>query len=112
MRHEITADVHRVHEVRHAELARERLPPGVHVDADDHVRADHARTLHDVETDPAQSEHDDIGARLDPGRIDHRTDAGRDAAADVADLLEWRVFANLRHGNFGEHGEVGEGRAP
>ena len=54
------------------------------------------RALHDVEADAAQAEHDDVGAGLDLRRVDHRADAGGDAAADVADLVERRVVADLR----------------
>ena len=38
-------------------------------------------------------------------------DAGGDAAADVADLVEGRVLAHFRDGDLRQHGEVGEGRA-
>src|SRR5215472_15067260 len=48
MRHQIAADLGRIDEVRHAEFLRERLAPGVDVDADDHVGPDHAAALNDV----------------------------------------------------------------
>ena len=72
------------------------LRAGIEIDADDHVGADQAGALDHVEADAAEAEHDDIGARLDLGRVDHRADAGRHAAADVADLVERRVLADLR----------------
>ena len=40
-----------------------------------------------------------------------RADAGGDAAADVADLVERRVLAHLGERDLGQHGEIGEGRA-
>ena len=43
--------------------------------------------------------------------VDHRADAGGDAAADVADLVERRVLADLRHRDLRQHGEIREGRA-
>src|ERR1051325_10979974 len=46
----------RIDEMRHAELAAERLARRVEVDAHDHVGADHARALHDIEADAAQAE--------------------------------------------------------
>jgi hypothetical protein len=52
--------------------------------------------LDDVEADAAESEHDAFRARLDLGGVEHRPDAGGDAAADVADLVERRVVADLR----------------
>ena len=100
-----------VEEVGHAELAAPFLAAGIDVDADDPVRADQLRALDDVEADAAEAEHDDIGARLDLGGVDHRADAGGDAAADVAAGLERRVLADLRDRDLGQHGEVREGRA-
>ena len=73
-------------------LRGQRLARRVDVDADDHVGAGHARALHDVEADAAEAEHDDVRAGLDLRGVDHRADAGRDAAADVADLVERRVL--------------------
>ena len=84
---------------------------GIEIDADDHVGADQARALHDVQPDAAQAEHHDVGARLDLGGVDHRADARGDAAADVADLVERRIGADLRQRDLGQHGEVREGRA-
>ena len=84
---------------------------GIEVDADDLVGADHARALDHVEADAAEPEHDDIGARPDFRGVDDGADAGRDAAADVADLVERRVLAHLGERDLGQHGEVREGRA-
>ena len=92
-------------------FARQRLARRVDVDADDHVGAGHARALHDVEADAAEPEHDDVGARLDLRGVDHRADAGGDAAADVADLVERRVLADLRERDLRQHGVVRERRA-
>src|SRR3546814_14460067 len=60
---------------------------GVEVDAHDHVGAGQPGALDDVEADAAQPEHDDVRPRLDLGRPDDRADAGRHAAADVADQI-------------------------
>src|SRR6202163_2075427 len=95
----------------HVELARERFARRVEVDTDNHVGAGHAGALDDIEPDAAEPEHYDIGSRLDLGGVDHRADACSDAATDVADLVEGCIVANLRQGDFGEDGEVGEGRA-
>ena len=64
----------------------------------------------DVEADAAEAEHDDVGARLDLGGVDHGADAGGDAAADVADLVERRVLADLRDRDLRHDGEVRERR--
>jgi hypothetical protein len=100
-----------IDEVGHAELAAERLALGVEIDADDHVGADQARALHDVQPDAAQAEHHDVGAGLDLGGVDYRADAGSDAAADVADLVERRVGPDLGQRDLGQHRVVREGRA-
>src|SRR5882672_1651142 len=101
VRDEIAAGVLRIDEVRHAELRAERLALRIEIDADDPVCAGEARALDDVQADAAQPEHHDVRAGLDLGGVDHRADAGGDAAADVADLLEGRILADLRHGDLG-----------
>ena len=83
----------------------------IEVDADDLVGADHARALDDVEPDAAEAEHRDVGAGPHLGGVDHGADAGGHAAADVADLVERRVLADLRQRDLRQHGEVREGRA-
>ncbi len=98
-----------VDEVRHAELARHGFARGVDVHADDPVGAHHLRALDHVQTDAAKPEHHHVGAGLDLGREQHRANAGGDAAADVADLVERRVLADLRHRDLGRHGVVAEG---
>ena len=69
------------------------------------------RALDDVEPDAAEPEHDDVGARRHLGGVDHRADARRHPAADVAALVERRVLADLCHRDLRQHGEVREGRA-
>ncbi len=95
----------------HAELLGQRLAPGVDVDPDDLVGAGEPRALDHVEADAAEPEHHHVGAGFDLRRVDDRADAGGDAAADVADLVEGRVLADLGHGDFRQHRVVGEGRA-
>ena len=107
---EIALDFGRVDKVSEPEFPGERLPSRVEVDPDYHVGADHAAALDDIEPDPTEAEDDDIGPRLDLGRVDHRADAGRNPAADVADFVEGRVLADLRHRDLGQDREVREGR--
>src|SRR5213079_3226363 len=52
----------------------------------------------------------DVGARLDFGGVDDGADPGRDAAADVADLVERRVLADLRDRDLGQDSKIREGR--
>src|SRR5262249_43484676 len=111
IRHELRlGHVFRIDEVRHAELLRESLLAGVDIHADDHVRTRHARALNHIQPDTAETEYNDIGARLDLGGIDHRADTRCYATPDVAHLVEGRVLADLRERNLGHHRVVGESR--
>src|SRR3979490_910021 len=62
IRHEVALHLARVDEMRHAELLGQRPPARVEVDPDDHVGADHAAALHDIEADAAKAEPDAAGA--------------------------------------------------
>src|SRR5579864_7409479 len=109
---EIARHVLRIDEMRHAEVFGERTARRVDVDADDHVGTGETRALHDIETDAAQAEDDDVGAGLHLRRVDDRADARGDAAADVADLVKGCVLADLREGDLRHHRVIGEGRRP
>ena len=110
MRNDIAVDLLRIDEMRHAESPRHGLAFRIDVDADDHIGAHHLRALNDIEPNAAKPEDDDIGARFHLGRIDHRADARRHAAADVADLVERRVLADLRQRDFRQHRVIRESR--
>src|SRR5882724_3792357 len=111
MGHEVATDLLGIDEMGHAEALAPLLLAVVDIDPDDHVGAGEPEPLDHVEPDAAKPEHDRLGAGLDLGGVDHRADAGRHPAADVADLVERRVLADLGDGDLGQHGEVGEGRA-
>src|SRR5262252_6386186 len=112
VRDQIAADLFRIDEVRHAEALAPLLLGVVDVDADDHVRAGEPQPLDDIEADAAETEHDALRAGLHLGGIEDGADAGGDAAADVADLVERGVLANLGDRDLRQHGEVREcGRA-
>src|ERR1700691_311360 len=109
--HQIALDFLGVDEVREPELARQRFALVVQVDADDLVGTGHLGALNDIQADAAEAEHHHVRARFDLGGPDHRADAGRDAAADVEDLVERGILAHLRQRNLRHHGVVGECRA-
>ncbi len=111
MRDQVLATVLRVDEVRHAELAAELPRAGLRSTPTIMLAPTMPRALHDVEADAAEAEHHDVGAGLDLGGVDHGADARRHAAADVADLVERRVWRILRQRDLGQHGVVREGRA-
>src|SRR3990167_194195 len=96
--------------MRHAESAAPFFLGVVDVDADDHVRPRYPRALQHVEADAAKSEHDDILAGPHLRRVDHGADAGGDAAADIAGLVERRVLADFRDRDLRQYGKVREGR--
>ena len=110
MRDEVTLNLLRVDEMRHSEFFGHFPPLWIEIDADDHVGPGHTGALDDVEPDAAEAENDDVGAGLDLGGIDHRSNPGGDPAADIADLVERRVLADLCHRNLGQHREVRESR--
>src|SRR5882672_8588481 len=57
VRHHVLAfELLGIDEVGHAEFAAQRLALGIEVDTDEHVGADQARALHDVQPDAAQAE--------------------------------------------------------
>src|SRR5580704_6927041 len=107
---EVTLNLLRVDEMRHPEFFGHFSPLRIEIDADDHVGPGQTGTLDHVEPDAAEAENDDLGAWLDLGRIDHRPDPGGDPAADIANLFERRVLADLCDGDLGQHREVREGR--
>ena len=96
--------------MRHAEALAPFLLGVVDVDADDHVGAGEPQPLDDVEPDAAQPEHHALGAGLHLGGVEDGADAGRYAAADVADLVERGVLANLGDRDLGQHREIRERR--
>src|SRR5437868_6563506 len=63
----------------------------------------HARALNHIQPNAAEAEHHHARARLDFRGVDHRADAGGNAAADVTRLIERRVFPDFRHRDFGQH---------
>src|SRR5918993_4377265 len=107
----VPAGLVRVDVVGHAEAARHLGLGRVEVDADDLVGPDHPRPLDDVEADAPQAEDGDIGAGPDFRGVDHGADAGRDAAANVADLLERSVRAHLGERDLRKNRVIGECRA-
>ncbi len=94
----------------HAEFLGNRLSTRIEINTDDHVGTGHPSALDDIEPDAAKAENDDIGARLDAGRVDDGADAGRHAATDVTNLIERRVRSDFGKGYFRHHGEISEGR--
>jgi len=82
--------------------ARPKPTVGIEVDADDHLGADEAAPLDDVQANAAETEYNAFGAGFDLCGIDHGADPGRDAAADVTHLIERRVLADFRDRDFGQ----------
>src|SRR5208282_4617543 len=111
VRDQIVLQLFRVDEVGQPELAPQCLARRVEIDAHDHPGTGHARALNHVEPDATKPEHHDVGAWLDLGGVDDRADSSRNAAPDVADLVERRVLANLGDRDLGQDGEVGKSRA-
>ena len=96
--------------MRHAEFACHCFACRIQIDADDLVCTDHACSLDHVQADTAETEHDDIRARFYFGREQDSADAGGDAAADVANLVEGCIFTNFRERDFWYDDVVGKSR--
>src|SRR5262245_3937117 len=109
MRYQIAADLFRVDEVRHPEALAPLLLAVVDVDADDHVSTCKPQPLNDIEANAAEPKHDALRTRLHLGGIEDSADAGGNAAADIADLVEGSVLANLGNRDLGQGREVREG---
>jgi hypothetical protein len=61
-----------------------------------------------VQADATKPKHHALRARLHLGGVEHGADASGDAAADVADLIEGGVLADLGYCDLGQHGEIRE----
>ena len=85
----------RVDGVGGAELAGQLELRLEHVDGDDLAGAGDGGALDAVEADAAAPDHGDGGAGLDLGGVEHRADAGGDAAADQRGPVERHVLADL-----------------
>ena len=94
--------VGRVDEVRGAERAREVELGRVDVDGDDPAGLGHHRALDHGQADAAEAEHGHAGPGLDLRGVEHRADAGGDAAAEQADLVERRRRVHLGGGDLGD----------
>ena len=79
----------RAEPLRHREFAFEL------VDRDDLARAGDPRALDCREADAARAEHRDGRAGLDFGGVQHRADAGGDAASDQRGAIERDVLADF-----------------
>src|SRR5262245_23107555 len=90
----------------HPETLAPLLLRRVDVDADDHVSAGKPQALDDIEPNAAEPEHDTGRAGLHLGRVENGADPPSDAAADVADLVEGSVLANLCESDLGQNGEI------
>ena len=108
---ERAADLARVDEVGRAERLRHLELVGVDVDGEDAAGLGHHRALDRRQADAAEAEHGDGRARFDLGGVEHRADAGGDAAAEQADLVERRGGVDLGERDFRHHGVFGKGRA-
>ena len=103
-------DLTRIYKVRHAELGRQLDFVRVEINTNNAARAHQFGALNDVQANAAQSEHRNGGTGLDFHRKRNGANPGGHTAADVTNLVEGRVFSHFCHGDFGQHGEVREGR--
>src|ERR1039458_7149456 len=109
VRHHITFNFLGIHEVRQAELSSQRFARRIEIDTDDLVGARHLGALNDVQANAAQTKHDHVGAHFYLGRKDHCSNAGRDTAPYVADLVERGIRAHFGQRDLRHNGVIGKG---
>ena len=99
----------RVDEIGGTELSGQGFLGRVGVDGNDAFRLGHHGTLNHRQADATEAEHSHGRAGFDFGGVEDRADTGGHAAAQQADLVQWRFLAHLGQGNFRHHGVLGEG---
>ena len=111
VRHEIAPHLLRIHEVRHAELSASASRPGLRSTPTIMLAPTMRAPWITLRPMPPRPKTTTLAPGSHLGGVDHRADAGGDAAADVADLVERRVLADLRDRDLRQHREVRERRA-
>src|SRR5262249_46163308 len=101
--HQIALHVGWIDEMRHPEFFCDGAAIGIEIHAHDHFCADKTQARYHVEANSAEAKHDAACSGFYLGGVHHRADTGGDAASDVADLLERRVLADLRHRDLRQH---------
>src|SRR6478736_4169682 len=80
----------------------------IQVDGDDARGLCHDGALDDRQSDAAHAEYGNRSSRPNLGRVEHRADAGRDAAAQQADLVQRRLRVDFRERNLRQDRVLGE----
>ena len=101
----------RVHEIGHAKRVPISILLVVQINANDLIGTRKAQPLNHVQADAAQTKDNRAAADLDLGGVDHRANARGDAATDITDFVERRVFAHFGQRDFRHNRVIGEGRA-
>ena len=110
MRDQIARHFRRVHEIGHAETGGHIKLAVVQVHANDLISPGKPQALDHVQPDPAQTKDNRAAADLDLGGVDDSADARGDTAANIADLVERRILADLGQRDFRQNGVIGKGR--
>jgi len=91
-----------------AEAPGELELPRIRVDCEDRTRARDARALHDVEPDATAPDHGHRFTGTHVGDVEHRPEAGGDAATGEADHVEWDRAVDHDDLVGSEHRDLGE----
>src|SRR5471030_114841 len=105
-----TVEVFRVHAIGCTQLLGDLEFGRVDVDGNDPRSLGFNRADHRRQTDAAEAENGDGITRFHLGSVEHRADVGGNTAVQHADFFQWRFFRNFSHGDFRQHGVLGEGR--
>ncbi len=98
-----------VDEISHTKMFTQLRFLRVEIDTNNTGRANHARALNDIQANASQAKHGDRRARLNLHGEGNRANAGCDAAADIANLIEGCILAYLGDSYFGQYREVRKG---
>ena len=92
--------------MRHAKFFAPGFFAVIHINANNHPRANHAKPLNHIQPDTAKPKNHRNAAQFSLGRIDHRANAGCNAAADIANLVKWRGLIHLGKRNFRQNRKI------
>jgi hypothetical protein len=105
----LTLELGRVDEVGSTELASPSLLTIVNINGNDHTSLVLDSTLHNGQTDAANTEDSHVGTLLDLGGLDGGTVTGGDTTAQQTGAVGGDLGGHSDDGNIGDNGVLGEG---
>src|SRR3989344_2926821 len=107
-----TVEVFQVYTIGCTQLLGDLEFGRVDVDGDDPCRLGFNCADDGRQTNTAEADNGHGITRFHLGRVQHGADAGGDTTTQQADFFQRRFLGDLGHGNFRQHGVLGESRSP